>query len=197
MIGKIKQLIRGISTLSIPRLEDLPYFNSPPVQFVYEETATLALGNYVWAGGASALTPTRPILDNAMYYFREVTLSADISELDFESALVTNPTFQMFRVSDGNAPLFREAITMVKYYDKMTYRLVWVPGRASDVLSADFVGQLFQTGALLGKGSITLKAVVTAQEIVDDSFIKAVRDYKYPNLSNMEIVRSVEESYGK
>jgi len=194
MIKKIKQLIAGIKTLAIPRIEDLPYFDSPPVQFVYEETANIVLGNYIWTAGASALTPARPILDNALYYFRDITLSADISELDFEANIVTNPQFQMFRISDANAPLFREAITMVKFYERLPYRLVWVPGRASDVLNADFTGQLVQGPALVGKTSITLKAIVTAQEIVDDNFIKAVRDYKYPNITDSSIVDSVEAS---
>ena len=70
-----------------------------------------------------------------------------------------------------------------------------MPGRSNDVLFADFVGQLVQTPSLLGKTSITLTAVVTAQEIVDDNFIKAVRDYKYPNINNSSILRSVGGSY--
>lgn len=197
MIGEIKRLVKGVKTMFIPRLEDLPYFNSPPIQFVYEETASLNLGNYIWTGGASALTPNRPILDNALYYFREITMSADISVLDFESAKVTTPNFQMFRESDASAPLFREAVQMPTYLQRQQYRLVWVPGRADDVLFADFVGQLTQTPALLGKASITLTAIVTAQEIVDDNFIKAVRDYKYPNIGDMPIVQSVEDSHGK
>lgn len=195
MIGKIKTLIKGIKTLAIPRLEDLPYSESPPVQFVYEETANVFLGNYIWTNGASPLTPNRPILDNALYYFREITLGADIERLDFESNTVVTPDFQMFRASDGNAPLFREAITMVSFYEKMTYRLVWSPGRAGDVLQADFTGQLVQGVNLVGKASVTLKAVITAQEITDENFIKAFRSIKYPNVTDRSVIDSVEESY--
>jgi hypothetical protein len=163
----------------IPRLEDLPYAFSPPVQFVYESTAPLVLGVYTWADPQSVLTPNRPIMANTVYYFRNVSLAADVAELDFTAAIVTTPTFYMYRRADARAVLFREPLQMGKFFDQFDYRLCWVGYQDGDQLFAGFQGTLVQTAALVGKVSITLKAVVTAQEIGDSNFVDAFQRH-YP-----------------
>jgi hypothetical protein len=171
--------------LTIPRIEDLPYWTSPPVQFVYESTALLAGGAYTWADAPANLTPVRPILTNVIYYFRSITLAADISSLDFTAAILTVPQFFMFKLSDSNNVLFREPILMNLFFDQLDFRFAWTTQQENDVLLAAFRGVLLQTPALVGKLSITLKAVVTAQEIVDESFVNAFKT-KYPDLGSSQ-----------
>lgn len=186
--SSVAQFIRGIRALSIPRIEDLPYVSSPPVQFVYESTAVLAAGVYAWADNPSPLTPTRPLQKNAIYFIRKVTLAADVSELDFESAIVTTPQFFTFLKSDAESLLFREPIQMVKFFDGFEFRQAFfvkqavvdplsgfAAGTSGDRILAAFRGVLLQTAALLGKADITLKAIMSAQEIVDQNFVNLFR----------------------
>jgi hypothetical protein len=156
----------------IPRIEDLPYKTSPPIEFVYSSTATLSLGLYTWADNSSTLVPNRPLMDNVLYYFRSITFSADIEELDFTSCIVTLPEFQLYLKSNANAVLFREPARMVRFMQNFDYRLAWFTQRKDDQLLAGFRGVLTQNANLVGKTSITLTAIISAQEIVDDGFIK-------------------------
>lgn len=171
----------NFKSLRIARLEDLPYWSSPPIQFTYESTADLALGVYTWTDTPSALIPNRPMIDNALYYFRHITLTADITELDFTANLLSTDRirFQTFLESDSRAPLFREEILMNKFYEAFTYRLTFQSGQGSDTLLAGFRGTLVQGAGLIGKNSVTLKAVISAQEIVDENYIELFRS-KYP-----------------
>lgn len=197
----IENILRA---LRVPRIEDLPYWTSPPLQFVYESTATVSAGAFLWNDPASTLKPPRPILQNAVYYFRSISLSADIAELDFEVNLVRVPTFYMYRNSDANAVLFREPVMMNKYYDQFDFRLLWASAKMDDSLNGAFAGpppgpsvidgvttptgpylpaSILQGPNLAGKTTITLKAVVSAQEIIDDQFIELVRHYSYPKVN--------------
>lgn len=172
-----------LNRLIVPRLEDLPYWSSPPIQFVYESTAALAAGSYYWNDAPSALTPARPLIDNAVYYFRSISLAADITELDFEANMTTTPNFYTFLTADAMAVLFREPILMNMYYQQFDYRLVWARARGANTLLAAFTGTLLQGVNLIGKNSITLKAVISAQEIVDDDFNEMFRQHSYPHKS--------------
>jgi hypothetical protein len=178
-VGTVGNLIKGIRTLAIPRLEDLPYWTSPPIQFVYESEASLTAGSYEWSDAASPLTPDRPILTNALYYFRNISLAADIAELDYTGAIVTTPQFFTFLKSDAKSVLFREGITMNKFFENFDYRLVWSTQSGQEQLFAAFRGALLQTPALLGKSSITLKAIISAQEIIDDNYVRSFKA-QYP-----------------
>ena len=173
-------LIAGIKVLGVPRAEDLPYNTSPPIQFTYESTVNLSLGYYLWDDPATALVPSRPILNNALYYFRSITLTADIEQLDFTTNLVNVPQFFMFKESNGDAILFREPINMNTFYQNFDYRLFWQSHRANDVLKAAFRGSLIQGAGLIGKPDITLKAIISAQEIVDEGFINKFK-LSYPS----------------
>lgn len=155
----------------IPRIEDLPYNSSPPIQFVYQSSATLSAGAYLWQDQPAALTPARPLIVNSLYFFRSVTLSANIEELDFTSNITTTPQFQMYLTSRQKAILFREPINMVNFLQNFDFRLAWFTEQENDQLFASFTGRLVQGAGLIGKTSITLTAVVSAQEVVDDEFI--------------------------
>ncbi len=176
----LDRFIGSIQPLAVPRMEDLPYWTSPPIQFVYESTATLNLGVYTWNDQLSpqALTPARPILGNVLYYFRHVSFSADIEELDFTANITAIPQFQMYRTQDALAPFFRESIQMTQFLSNWDFRQVWLSSRSkedretvADALRGSFTGSLIQGPGLVGKASITLRAVISAQEISDSRYV--------------------------
>lgn len=181
----VSRFLSGVRTLAVPRLEDLPYHSSPPIQFVYESTASLSIGLYTWADAPSVLTPNRPVLTNAVYYFRNISLTADIADIDFTAAISTVPEFFMFRQGDARAVMFREPLQMNKFFDQFDYRLCWLSQQEDDQLFAAFRGVLVQTANLIGKTSITLKAVITAQEIGDQNYVDLFKKH-YPKAVNNE-----------
>jgi len=182
-IAEQNPIVDAIRTTIIPRAEDLPYWTSPPIQFVYESTAALALGRYTWADVPTALTPNRPILNNSLYYFRSVSLTADVAELDFTSNILTRPQYFMFLRGDSYAPFFREPIEFNKFYDQFEYRYFWMSHQGeNDQLFAAFRGVVNQGPGLIGKNSVTLKAIISAQEINDDNFIQLFKS-TYPAVS--------------
>ena len=177
----LQRFIGGINMLAVPRIEDLPYATSPPIQFIFESTATLVFGQYVFNGAILASPVPRPLSSNINYYFRNVTLTADIDENDFMGAIATAPVFQVYRQSDGNTQLFREPLRMNTYFRQFEYRLAWQTQNQGDLLSGSFAGTLTQTAALIGKASITLKAIIAAQEVIDNNFNLAFRQKSYPS----------------
>lgn len=163
----------------VARLEDLPYYTSPPIEFTYRSSAPFAAGKYTWAEMQVPLTPNRPIMPNSLYYFRSITLSADIEEVDFTSNIVTTPAFQMYLRGRAKSILFREPVLMVKFLQNFDYRFVWKTQTTIDQLYASFNGVLAQGAGLVGKDPLTLTAVISAQEIVDEGFVKLFKQ-TYP-----------------
>lgn len=188
----VSKFVESIKAINIPRAEDLPYWQSPPIQFVYESTANLALGAYTWADVPTAFTPQRPILINALYYFRNISLVADTAEFDFSSNIVTTPNFYTFLESYSDAVLFREPVQMNKFYDQFTFRFFWQSYRSDDIIKGAFRGSLIQGPGLVGKNAVTLKAIISAQEIVDEHYIQLFKS-NYPKPP--ENVRA--EDYGE
>lgn len=166
----------------IPRIEDLPYISSPPVQFTYYSEATFNLGTYEWNDSPTSLIPNRRVLKNTLYYIRSITLSANIEEADFTSCLNVIPTFQMYKKGTQNSILFREPIYMVKYMENFDYRMTWLTQMDNDQLLAGFKGTLNQNFNLIGTSPITLTAIVSAQEITDHDFIELFKR-KYPQVA--------------
>lgn len=173
--GMVGRLISGIRVLGIPRAEDLPYYTSPPIQFVYESTANLNAGAYTWNDTPTALTPNRPLVVNSMYFFRNISLTADIAEFDFTSNILTTPEFRSYRVSDQLTMMYREPVLMTKFFDQFDYRLWWTTQREADSIRAAFSGILQQGAGLLGKNAITLKAIISAQEVTDQNYVEAFK----------------------
>lgn len=171
----VKQLASVIDPLIIPRLEDLPYWTSPPVQFVYRSTAPVIAGTYTWADPPTVLTYSRPVLETAIYYIRNISLSANIDALDYSQNLANIPQFQLYLQSTGKTILFREPVIMTQFFEQMDFRFLWNTNQDNDILYGSFVGSLTQGAGLIGKGSVTLTAVVLAQEIVDHNFINLFR----------------------
>lgn len=161
--------------IQIPREGDIPYWLSPPIQYVYTSQASLVAGQYIWADPPSSLTPIRPVINTSLYYFRDITLSADIEEDDFSAALKygSMPYLGMYLRSNANANLFREPFYMPRYVQNFGYRLFWETHQTPDELLAAFTGTLTQTPALIGKTTISLTAIISAQEISDPNYRKA------------------------
>jgi hypothetical protein len=105
---------------------------------------------------------------------------ADVDEGDYLSAITTLPVFQMYLKGTGKQILFREPVAIAKYFQNFDYRLCWFTQREDDELYCAIAGELQQTAALIGKTSIFLTVVISAQEVVDSSFVKRFRELSYP-----------------
>jgi hypothetical protein len=167
----------------VARLEDLPYSSSPPIEFTYTSPAPFASGKYTWNDPPSFLTPDRPLMANCVYYFRSITFIADIQEVDYVSDIVAIPKFQMYLRGTGKTILFREPIYMVKYFQNFDYRLTWITQKEDDKLYAGFQGLLNQSSGTVGKAAIKLTAIISAQEIVDQGFVKMFKA-QYPEVKD-------------
>lgn len=173
------------------RLNDIPYRTSPPLLFVYTESAPLLSGAYTWTAGTKfAFTPSRPINANSLYLFKTLDFACDVDQSDYQSAIATALSFSMYLQSDGGSPALREPIPLVKYFNTLPYILNILGSEllgeayqnASGVspsqnftfnrLMGDISGSLTQTQALIGKTNIAATLVFTAQEITDRNFIK-------------------------
>lgn len=162
-----------------PSLNDIPYWTSRPIQFVYQSTAALAAGQYTWDDSPSPLAVTRPIRQNYLYVFRAITLSADISEQDFTENVLEAPQFMTYLQQSANAALFREPVRMVKFFEDFPFPLAWTSQADPDSIRASFNGQLDQGDGLIGKSEITLTAIISATEVVDKQFIDEFKKH-YP-----------------
>ena len=182
----------------IPRITDIPFSSTNPIQFVYQSTATAVGGLYQWTDNPSALAVLRPLIVNSLYLIKEIYFAANVSEENFcagilppQSALAklltknnatVMPQFQMYLQGAQNAPLFREAIVMPCFLRNFPYPKSWVTGVINDQLLASWNGTIAQAGALLGVSTLTLTATVSALEIQDQAFIELFNK-NYPKAS--------------
>ncbi len=172
------------------RLNDIPYRTSPPLLFVYSNTAPLVAGMYTYPiGTKGAFTPSRPINPNSLYIFKTMDFAADVAEEDYLGAITTALNFSMYVQSDAGGPALREPIPLVKYLKTIPYVLNILgtemlgqayPGSAAVTPTQGFEynrllgaigGVLTQTAPLLGKQTLTLTVVFSVQEITDRNFI--------------------------
>lgn len=165
----------------VPRIEDLPYISSPPIEFTYRSTASVSAGSYTWLDTPMRLDPVRPLMVQGVYYFRSITLAADCDEKDFMANILVTPKFQMYLKSRSKSILFREPIYMTKFFQNFDYRLCWITRQDADELFASFTGTIFQGSQFVGKQSITLNAIISCQEIVDENFVNLF-EQTYPNV---------------
>lgn len=172
------------------RLDDIPYRTSPPLLFVYSNTAALIAGKYTYdVGVKAAFTPSRPINPNSLYIFKTMDFAADVGAEDYLGAITTALNFSMYVQSDAGGPALREPIPLVKYLTTIPYVLNILgtellgdayPGNAAVAQTQGFSynrllgaigGVLTQTAPLLGKTTLTLTVVFSVQEITDRNFI--------------------------
>lgn len=185
------------------RIGDIPYRTSPPLLFVYTESATLSAGSYDWAVGAkNTFTPSRPINANNLYLFNTMDFACDIDQADYQSAISSQMNFSMYIQSDAGAPALREPIPLVKYYNTIPYILNILgtellgeayqnssgvspaQGFTFNRLLGDINGTLLQTPTLIGKESITATLVFSVQEITDKNFIKDFMNRSEASITN-------------
>lgn len=172
----------------IARIEDLPYYTSPPIQFTLNQAADLTLGTYPFLQlTKTAMGNTNNITDNTLLYVRNISFSCDIPEIDYQQALklaagtVDIPRFNMFFVSNALSPQMRNPLILQKYMTEQEYRLIMMPKQTPNIIKANVTGVLQQTAALAGVDEINAFIEVFVQEIVDDKFIAALKK-DYPSI---------------
>lgn len=164
----------------VPRLEDLPYASSPPIQFTYRPSAALSAGKYTFSESPSVLVPERPLIANSVYYFRSFSVSVDVDEGDYLSNIIDIPVFQMYLLSTGKQILFREPLLISKYFQNFDYRLCWMTQREDDQLYASVNGVIQQGASLLGRAALKMSIIISAQEIVEQAFVDKFMKVQYP-----------------
>lgn len=173
------------------RVADIPYFTSPPLLFVYTQSASLIAGAYAFlAGGKSTFTPSRPLNGNHLYLFQTFDFACDVDENDYMGAYTSALSLSVYVQSDAGAPALREPLPLVKYYRSLPYILPILgtellgpayqnssgvspnQGFFHNRLMANIIGSISQSAPLQGKSAITATCVFTATEISDTNFIK-------------------------
>ena len=160
---------------------EIPYFTSPPVQYVYRSTANLVFGAYTWADNPSPLyfpiagsagAVLRRVQSRALYYIRDITVKADIDKNDYPAALSAPiPYLSLHLRSQGRTSLFREPFVVPSFLENFQYRQFVHITQDPEEMLGSFRGALIQTPALIGKASITLTAVLSVQEISDHEYV--------------------------
>ncbi len=172
------------------RLIDIPYRTSPPLLFVFQQTANLQAGAYDFPAGMKVpFSPERPIRANSLYLFQTMDFAMDIDQNDYLAADTEAFTFSMYVQSDAGGAALREPVPLVKYLDRTPYILSilgaemmgsaypgMTPGSAAPTinynrLQGSILGNLVQTPALAGKTSVTATMLFSVQEITDETFI--------------------------
>jgi len=177
---------------NVPRIPDIPYHTSYPHQFVFQQTAPLALGEYVFDGTKALLTQQPQLIKDALYIFRHITLTADTSVGVYEEAIGSSPGFtpdvprvQFFFAQGTGAPVFKTPIFMNTFIEGWEYTRAWQNQQSPQQLSANWQGKIRQTGALIGKPEITLKIIVAATEVTDEAYVNDFVHRSYPRTSQM------------
>jgi len=171
----------------ITRIEDLPYYFSPPLQFVFTQSATLTAGTYPFTAARAVITNEKDIQDNTIFFIKALSFSADIPVTDYQQALklaagtVDIPRFSAFLEGDGNSPLFKDPIDLHDYFNDQEFKQVVHPKQFPNRFTGFFRGTLQQTAALAGITEVNLTVQMWVQEITDDNFIAGVRK-KYPRI---------------
>ncbi len=171
----------------IARIEDLPYYYSPPLQFTFTQSATITAGVYPFTAARARVGNDKNLTDNTLLYIKAMTFSADIPVLTYQQALqlaagdTDVPRFSMFIKSQANAPIFVDPIQLGDYFRDQQYKKILITKQDPDNLTAFFRGTLQQTAALAGVVEINLTMNIWVQAITDDNFIDGLKK-KYPRI---------------
>lgn len=157
---------------------DFPPHLSNPVQFNYEQTASLSGGLYTFTLGRNSFTPARPIIPHTLYLVNAVTFALDVDEADYLTALAgadaTKLQFSLYMDSMGGSPLLREPLQLPTYFVQFAYQFAVMPTRKS-FFKAGIEGVLQEHAGILGKSSLTAKIILSAVAISDRDFIRRYR----------------------
>lgn len=166
---------------------NIPYWDSPPMQFSLSQTATLLLGEYKFLDASSdpleatELNGSKNITESSLLMFYDVSFSTDIPILDYQQALNlsgTNdiPQFFLFLKSDAGSPQLKDPLLLQNYLDRQKYILTIDPKVSDNSITGFFRGKLAQTAALAGISTIDFTISFYVQEITDEQYIQAVKD---------------------
>jgi hypothetical protein len=176
----------GVTVPRVARLEDLPYFSSPPIQFTFTQQAVLTLGQYPLSLASKAVMRNNAQLsDNSLIFIRDISFYADIPVLDYQQALQLStgdtdvPRFSLYMGGNSAVPLLRNPIELGDYFREQNYIKLMLPRFTPNSLLGAIEGTIQQTAALAGISKINLTVEIYCQEIVDDGFIAAIQR-KYP-----------------
>lgn len=172
-------------TRRIARIEDLPYYTSPPLQFTWTQTGTLALGVYPFTLAAKdRMANNVQLTDNSLIYIRNISFYADVPELDYQQALklaggtVDIPRLSIYMEGNAGVPILRVPIELGNYFREQSYRLLVMPKFTPNFLLAAIEGTLQQHAGLAGFNEVNISVELFCQEIIDDNFIANItREY--------------------
>jgi hypothetical protein len=122
-------------------------FNSEttPIQFVFRVSRPLQATKYVWqTTEKSRPYPAVDIQRDFLYHFYAFSFSADISVLDYQSAIEvldqgaagnepnanTLPTFSLYLEGAGKSPILRQPLGLPSYYANIDFRS-WLKARTA------------------------------------------------------------------
>jgi len=151
--------------------DELPFFNTVPIVSIGRVSAPLVGGEYNFVARQSSLLPKEKLVDNALYFISHFSFAMDISELDYQLAILDVPQINLYLSGEARTPLIRKPIFAPTYYESYSYLYAFLPQRSPNELLFSVRGKLTQTAALLGKQDITATMVLEFYEIVDDAFI--------------------------
>jgi len=188
-------MIREDVTISrVGRIEDLPYYTSPPIQFTFTQQAVLNAATYPFTLAAkAAMNNNTQLTDNSLIYIRDISFHADIAILDYQEALkllagtVDIPELSIYMGGNSGVPILRNPIVLADYFREQSYRLLIMPKYTPNNLLAAVEGTLQQHAGLAGVNQINITIELYCQEIVDDNFIHAITR-KYPALNEGKAV---------
>ena len=156
----------------VARISDFPLWLSPPIKYVYEQTSTLAAGLYTFALARADFTPAKNLNPGTMLYIRNISFACDVPEALYVDAKTTTPQFRTFMRGDASSPVFKNPLTLTKYFDNTPWEQLIYPNKAVNRLRGNIQGVLTQTAALAGVLTITATIEMYVQEITDREFIK-------------------------
>jgi hypothetical protein len=174
----------------VARIEDLPYYYSPPMQITFKQKAVLNAGRYIFNGAREAIGNNKNINDLTLLYIKSMSFNADVDLLNYQRALKLNdgtvdiPRFSLFAESDTNAPVFIDPIQLTDYFYDQQYKKLLLMAQTPNRLTGFFRGSLQQHGGIAGVSEITMTINVWIQSITDDNFIKALKS-RYPNIGRV------------
>ena len=152
-------------------ITNVPFHTSVPLQVIGRVSAPLVGGNYTFAGRPNEMSPKESFTDNALYVMTKVSIACDVSNLDYQGAIVKVPEINFYSTGEARAPLVRKPIQAPVYYEAYDYTYAFQMKKDPSSLLFSVKGVIEQTPELLGKQELTFSVISQIYEIVDDDFI--------------------------
>lgn len=145
-------------------------FYQPLVRFAATFNAPL-VGGYDWGVAANVDVPFQLIRKNQLYLIERYSFSATIPEGEFFGAVQTVPTLSVRIEEETNRQIYPTPIPLLNYVDGLE-TLIYAYGNQDQQLTGTFAGQLSQTPALVGVGTITAQVQFNIYEVKNKYWIE-------------------------